>query len=1213
MKLLRFATVALLTGALMVACDDDDGGTPVTPVAPAPAPIVGTVSGTVSVESSGLPGVNVNLVGAAAQSATTGSSGGYSFGNVPAGTHGVQISGAPAEVAFVETSKVVTITTSGQTVPADFSGKYIRTSIISGTVLTAAGEGVVATVTATGGGMLMSEQAVIGTSDTDGDFILTGLRAGTFHVTISEFDDHHEFTVTSRDVTVGVGQSAPPVAFTAEAVPEPEVTTGSISGEVVTAAGDGIVATVTAVGTAEDAVTVTGTSDTEGDYELLVEAGDYTVTISDFSDDHEFDVTSRPVTVVAGEIANASFKAEAEDEPPEPEVTTGSITGEVVTAAGDGIVATVTAVGTAEDGVSVSGTSDTEGDYEFTEVEAGDYTVTISDFSDDHKFDVTSRPVTVVAGESANASFKAEDEPTTGTGVFLFITEVTDDNDDDSKTSGHVTVAFDIDRGDARFEKIALYVDDVEVDSRSFDFGPVSAAENAAELAAQQLVLSLSFNSAHYVPETRAVTYENGTYGIQVGVTVVGSEAEDRSDLLDVELENDDGVLVAVSGLGLGATNSATGQMWYGGPEAMIEITARPVLYSGGSASSVGIGVFCGAKAARVTEDPFTFTPTCKDYTSDAEGENPQFSIATENVETLNGEGIFPLYLDFEGPSAPTFYPNPNDREGGWVNETVDFLGKQGSKNKNGWLTYTAADAGVGGYTTRLRAAPAPVGKDGLKEALAAPILTLATLPGESEENAYCVVASAVDLLANESALPDPDEGDECLTAEVILDTGMEPKPDDPNTPDDESMDAVPVMQMSAIQAGVDLTRPEAIFAGVSLGKDAKALGGDQTRYILHLTDNSGVHMAEPVVDSLEIRGAGGNVDGAMTTPLPVHSSGLPLVNVNFDADGVGYYTYTARAQDMAGNLSKEISRTALHDLTPPVTALIFARGKNAFNYDKTLVMADNLSIRDYTVTISASNLPQPVRMNRAMVSGYDGDLEPSKTVTGLVVLPFIAVQSPASGPPLSTPRPQTNVISTDGVTIFAAHVTDQAGNESSDSETLPNITIDLDDLDKEDVNSGDGVATGISYVLTVKDDDGAIGADNNNMVKKSEETITLTVTATLALETTDNPFAKVYFFAEVDDINIGLASSADNRDELRQIGIFDGVHAKRETTMVRKWTYETEISAADYYATIGGVVGAAPSSSNFIHALAVNDKGVALPLTFGGTGTETALVIAKR
>ena len=308
MKLLRFATVALLTGALMVACDDDDAVTPVTPVAP--APIFGTVSGTVSVEGSGLAGVSVNLVGAASQSETTGSSGGYSFDNVPEGTHGVQISGAPVEVAFVETSKVVTITTSGQTATADFSGNYIRTSDISGTVLTAGGEGVVATVTATGGGMLMSEEAVIGISGTDGDFILPGLRAGTYHVTISDFGDH-EFTVTSRDVTVGVGQSAPSVAFVAEAVPEPEVTTGSITGQVVTAAGVGIVATVTAVGTAEDGVTVSGSSNTDGDYELPeVEAGDYTVTISDFGD-HEFAVTSRDVTVVAGQSVNASFAAGA--------------------------------------------------------------------------------------------------------------------------------------------------------------------------------------------------------------------------------------------------------------------------------------------------------------------------------------------------------------------------------------------------------------------------------------------------------------------------------------------------------------------------------------------------------------------------------------------------------------------------------------------------------------------------------------------------------------------------------------------------------------------------------------------------------------------------------------------------------------------------------------------------------------------------------------
>ena len=148
-KLLSSAGVALLALTIgVVGCDDDTAVSPVAP--PTPAPIFGTVSGTVSVEGSGLAGVSVNLAGAASQSASTGSSGGYSFDNVPAGTHSVQISGAPDEVTFASTTTVVTIATSGQTAAADFSGTYIRTSTIATGSVTAGDEGVVATVTATG-------------------------------------------------------------------------------------------------------------------------------------------------------------------------------------------------------------------------------------------------------------------------------------------------------------------------------------------------------------------------------------------------------------------------------------------------------------------------------------------------------------------------------------------------------------------------------------------------------------------------------------------------------------------------------------------------------------------------------------------------------------------------------------------------------------------------------------------------------------------------------------------------------------------------------------------------------------------------------------------------------------------------------------------------------------------------------------------------------
>ena len=125
---------------------------------------------------------------------------------------------------------------------------------------------------------------------------------------------------------------------------------------------------------------------------------------------------------------------------------------------------------------------------------------------------------------------------------------------------------------------------------------------------------------------------------------------------------------------------------------------------------------------------------------------------------------MFPLWLDYDGPSAPTFSPNPNNREDGWVNLTVDFGGEQGSRNKDGWLTFNDEDdSGVGGYQPVLRYA-----EDGdIEDARAAAPLSLANLPGESDADAYCVVASAVDLLGNESSLPgDIDDGD-CLMAGV--------------------------------------------------------------------------------------------------------------------------------------------------------------------------------------------------------------------------------------------------------------------------------------------------------------------------------------------------------------------------------------------------------------------------------------------------------------
>ena len=962
MKFPRFATVALLTGALMVACgDDDDTGTPTAVITPPPpAPIFGTVSGTVSVEGSGLAEVSVNLTGPAAQSATTGSSGGYSFSNVPAGAHNVGISGTPPDVAFVSTSTGVTITTNGQTATADFTGNYIRTSDISGTVVTAGGEGVVATVTATGKSMLMDEDPTADTSNTDGDFTLSGLRAGGYTVTISDFGDH-EFTVTSREVTVGVGQSGS-VAFAAEAVPEPEVTTGSITGQVVTAAGVGIVATVTAVGTGEDAVPVAGSSDTEGDYEFPeVEAGDYTVTISDFGD-HEFAVTSREVTVVAGQSANASFAAEAV---PEPEVTTGSITGQVVTATRVGIVATVTAVGTGEGAVPVTGNSDAEGDYEFPEVEAGDYTVTISDFGD-HEFAATSREVTVVAGQSVNASFVAEAETAA---AFILITDVSSDSDDDTY-SGQVTVLIDVERGDARLDKITLYVDSDPVDSQSFGFAPAPAED--PELAAQQLVFRLSFDSDEYDPERETpATYENGPHDIVAGVKVQGSTEEALSNRMEVEFDNEDGVHVTVTDRTHVPVIGQDGGYWYGGPGAGFNLTVVPVMYSGSTVPLVTLRKgFCGSDAASDNEAPYVLTPDCAGFEgSVAEAVAEGFiSIGTAPVQTLNAEDEkFSIQLDYAGPGAPFFMPNPNGREGGWINDAVGLVAEHDVKeNDDGWLGYGKAGGGMGGYTVQLQ-----VGKD-MEEALAATASSTPELPAAmAKSDAYCFVASAVDDLGNRSKQLPKEDADDCAKPGEYMDavTAMEGM----GAEGDEEgyvapVDAAKAMVFSSITAGVDLEAPTLEFAANSPEDESRKL---DRAYDLRVKDGggSGLHTMTPVLARVAVRDATKTTCG-IGLLLPGYESKKKECKNNIEglsklADGRvltslhevvdladGYYTFTALALDKAGNKSDEKSRVALHDTADPVVSVSATTGSDDGDFDHNLVgtLTDALSIRDYSI-----------------------------------------------------------------------------------------------------------------------------------------------------------------------------------------------------------------------------------------------------------------------
>ncbi len=939
-KLFRFACVALLTGALVVACDDDEAVVAPTVVAPpptptAPAPIFGTVSGTVSVEGSGLADVSVNLLGAASQSASTGSSGGYSFGNVPAGTHGVQISGAPAEVAFITTATVVTITTSGQTATADFSGNYIRTSTITGSV-TAGSEGVVATVTAAGSGMLMNEEPAIGSSDTDGNFELTGLRSGTYHVTISDFGDI-EFPVTTRDVTVGVGLSA-----------------------------------------------------------------------------------------------NVSFNAPGEDQP-----TTG------------------------------------------------------------------------------------------GTDAFLVITGITDDDDADTY-SGRVTATVDIERGDARFEKITLYVDAAEVASQSFGLAPAPAED--PELAAQQTVFSLSFDSDEY-DQTGAVAYPNGAHDIVVGLTVQGSTEEAFSNRMEVEFDNEDGVHALAILPGDPVFNQDTGEGWYGGPDAAITVAAILVSYSGDVVGSLTLLDVCGNKPITASEAPFVFDELKCDETRVLTQEDKIFRIDEREVGILNGEGVFPLRLDFEGPGAPRFGPNPNGREDGWINATVELTGKYSKTNKDGWLVSGASGGGVGGNALQLRySTTTPSIVDG---ALAAEASSEPTLPAATKKATdICFIASAVDLLGNKSALPD--DGDACANAAMYT-TAVDALEVAEEAEDDDAIAEAQGDIPAGLRAGVDVTAPTIEFTANSLKDESRTL---DRAYDLRVKDGGSDLHSMPVLARVAVRDAKETTCGDDEDGLPGYESlqgdcknnteGLGELNDDRvltelhkveDLDD-GYYTFTALAQDKAGNKSDEISRVALSDVTAPLVSLGITTGTKEGDLDHNLVgtVTDALSIQSYSIAALVDGVYYGLESEP--VDAYDAD--PTTTSVPLdeaVTLPFLGVQTYPDAP--------------DKVTMLRVSASDQANTPNTDADP-----VTVADLEKSAAFTSD-----LDFKVTGD---------------KDSEANTLEIEAEVTSK--ENPFESVLFYAAADADEMG-----------KDLRFIDEVPEYSARESGGTWTYTARVSADDFYAAVDG------------------------------------------
>jgi hypothetical protein len=120
---------------LIASCGGDGGAGPAGPSCARPGACTGTILGTVSVEGSPAPGVTVSVQGPTQSSSTTDNAGTYRFTDCQTGSYTVTIGGFPEDVTFDPISKTTSISSNGQVATVNFSGQYVRTSMIQGLVL----------------------------------------------------------------------------------------------------------------------------------------------------------------------------------------------------------------------------------------------------------------------------------------------------------------------------------------------------------------------------------------------------------------------------------------------------------------------------------------------------------------------------------------------------------------------------------------------------------------------------------------------------------------------------------------------------------------------------------------------------------------------------------------------------------------------------------------------------------------------------------------------------------------------------------------------------------------------------------------------------------------------------------------------------------------------------------------------------------------------
>ncbi len=376
MKRLKYLAMAALVA--FAACDEGEEVTVVPP------PVTGTISGSVTISGEAQSGVTVTLSNG--ETATTSSSGTYSFSSVQAGSYTVTIP-QQAGATFQFRSASALIQTAGQNVQVDFTGEFIETASVS--VSVAGSDGPLGGVSVTLSGPENDTRA----TGTDGTAVFTGLRAGSYSVSIAGFDgSQYDFGVTTQSITLGVGDTGA-LTFAGQ-----RRATGQIIGAV-TIDNTGYQGATITLRWGSNSETATSGADGRFAFGTLL-PGNYTVEVSVTDPEIVFSSsTAQTVTIAqSGDVQTVDFTGDL--------VGTGSIGGNVLTAGQP--VAGVTVSLSGGRTMAADRATDANGEYAaFTGLLSGTYTVTISGFDPvQNAFMATSQQVVVGVGQAVGATFR---------------------------------------------------------------------------------------------------------------------------------------------------------------------------------------------------------------------------------------------------------------------------------------------------------------------------------------------------------------------------------------------------------------------------------------------------------------------------------------------------------------------------------------------------------------------------------------------------------------------------------------------------------------------------------------------------------------------------------------------------------------------------------------------------------------------------------------